>query len=153
MQKTEINKLVVWLQAIYPSFKPDQFMTRVWAETLPDVPFETAQQAVEVIGSESNSDFAPSVLRIKNKLTGAGASLKQQARLSFGQISAGKKTAMTPVEREALTLIGGSWAIRHSTTLDFLERRYVDIYQALSCVDHSVKLLRQGNENGNGTRV
>lgn len=138
MRKEEINKFMLWLLGVFPSWKSDKAVTAIWASELPNISAEEGIAAVRAFQNINPSPFPPNVFEIKSKLRGR-CNPKHEARIIFNALWEGnssrdpeiKSLANSERAQRALRLVGGSYGQCLTAEKDWHEKRFVEIYEGL----------------------
>lgn len=162
MKIVETNKFFAWLVCLFPQWNPNKGTAQVWAQELPDVPFELARDAVIKIQEQKPSTFPPGVFEIiacfrkkKKVLDGKIAFANFWDSLNHPEIK------RDPIAQEAYRISTGGKGYGQALTADrpWHERRYVDIYDNLlenqKIEEHNALALGSGSrlalEKGDGS--
>jgi hypothetical protein len=139
MKIKEINKLIAWLAAVFPQWKPDKATTTVWMHELPDVSADVAMSAVRSIQSKDISPFPPTVFRVLKELNG-DIDPSRKAKIAFAIYWQGR-VPNDPIAHKTLRLASPE-GYGQCLTADraWPEKRFVELYEGLSQKESSLQL-------------
>lgn len=158
MKNNEINKLIAWLMAMFPSWKPDKIVTAMWANELPDV---EASHVISIIKQkrigESNL-FPPNCLEILSYLNNninIAAKENWSFVLSNARLGLRSYDGQNKLIKKALSAIGGMNRIRMATNdeLVWLEKEFIACYKEYQKMEaENVNLVESNTNRQIGTR-